>query len=272
MEKKEMTLGQEIINLAKEGVDIPTVEKIYNKYLQSRGLIPNASYGINPDTVGPTHYMNYAKAALNNIYGVNSIFTKKRADTDDPNFLDSLLDSYKPYRLPDIYIGRHFVIKLSDLGPFIVTVHQICGNWVFLMFDEYVAKRPMNANGENKGGYEKSDLKKWIDVELFNQFPEEFRKRMVDLTIPTIGEMFGWSDALSTKYEHDTDKQLAYMRLKRHRCTDFNDNVAYGWLRNACEVGYSTTGFAGVGVSGDLYHYPADFHGAVRPQFWFYNK
>ena len=46
----------------------------------------------------------------------------------------------------------------------------------------------------NEGGYEKSDLKKWIENDLFKMFPKELRKHMTGLTIPTLGEICGWAD------------------------------------------------------------------------------
>lgn len=30
---REMTLGEEIINLTKRGIDVPTVERMYRKYI-----------------------------------------------------------------------------------------------------------------------------------------------------------------------------------------------------------------------------------------------
>lgn len=33
MLKREMTLGEEIINLTKNGIDVPTVERMYRKYI-----------------------------------------------------------------------------------------------------------------------------------------------------------------------------------------------------------------------------------------------
>lgn len=274
MERKEMTLGEEIINLAKEGVDIPTVERMYKKYLRSQGIVTNALYGINPTVATPSGYIDYAKAALNNIYGVNSAFCKKYVETDDADveFMEKFFSDH--VRKPtDIWIGRQFIIELSDLGQFGVTVHRVYGDWVLLMFDSYITKRPMNENGRNEGGYEKSDLKKWIDVKLFNQFPEEFRKRMFGLTILTIGEMFGWSDRVtSIQYELDADEQLPYMEQERNRCTHLNDCIIYGWLQNASKPTWSTACFASVDMNGDLCRFNASYSGGVRPRFWLYIK
>lgn len=42
---REMTLGEEIINLTKRGIDVPTVERMYRKYIdldekgKSEGLL-----------------------------------------------------------------------------------------------------------------------------------------------------------------------------------------------------------------------------------------
>ena len=33
---REMTLGEEIINLTKRGIDVPTVERMYRKYMTKR--------------------------------------------------------------------------------------------------------------------------------------------------------------------------------------------------------------------------------------------
>lgn len=272
MERKEMTLGEEIINLAKEDIDILTVVRMYKKYLRSQGIVTNALYGINPTVATATGYTDYVKAALNSIYGVNSAFCKKYVDTDDAEFMEKFFKDYV-YKPTDIWIGRQFIIELSDLGQFGVTVHRICGDWVLLMFDSYITKRPMNENGRNEGGYEKSDLKKWIDVELFNQFSEEFKKRMFGLSIPTLGEICGWDDEWDRNHiEADGDEQLPLMKQRRNRVAYYNNNCAWGWLRNATKKEFSSANFAGVFSNGNAYSAGASLYFGVRPQFWFYNK
>ena len=47
----------------------------------------------------------------------------------------------------------------------------------------------MNEDGGNAGGYSQSDLKKWIDSELYNMFPAVLKQRMTGLSIPTLGEI-----------------------------------------------------------------------------------
>ncbi len=71
---------------------------------------------------------------------------------------------------------------------------MVKGDRVLFLFDDYIAKRPMNEDGGNEGGYEQSDLKKWIETDLFKMFPEVLRNHMTGLTNPTLGEICGWGD------------------------------------------------------------------------------
>ena len=91
----------------------------------------------------------------------------------------------------EIIVGDRILVSLAELGDFTATAHKITDRGVLFIFDEYVTSRPMNSKNTNKGGYEKSDLKKWIDSVLLEAFPEELRNRIADLSIPTVGELFG---------------------------------------------------------------------------------
>lgn len=51
------------------------------------------------------------------------------------------------------------MVPLGKLGNFTATVQKVTNNKVLFIFDDYVAKRPMNEDGGNAGGYSQSDLK-----------------------------------------------------------------------------------------------------------------
>lgn len=71
----------------------------------------------------------------------------------------------------------------------------------------------MNKKPTNEGGYEKSDLKKWIDSYLYNSFPLELKTRMLELTIPTVGQVVGWENEWDKEhFEADDDEQLPLIR------------------------------------------------------------
>lgn len=197
---REMTLGEEIINLSTKGVDISTVERMYRKYIA-------VSSNIDSDECCKLD----AKELINALFGKEDTF------------------------LPDsIEVGDQIEIPLEGLGTFTATVHKVTDDKVLFIFDDYVTRRPMNNENTNKGGYDESDLKDWMEVELFNKFPQEFRKRMTDLTIPTVGQMFGWDDEWNCNiFERDNDEQLPLMKLRRNRVAYYNNECMWGWLRNA---------------------------------------
>lgn len=163
-------------------------------------------------------------------------------------------------------------LKYYDSVPRIVRTkarqtRQIKG--VLFIFDEYVASQPMNNKNTNKGGFEKSDLKKWMDSVLFMAFPDWLRDRITDLSIPTVGEMFGHEDEWDNDhFEPDTDEQLPLMGKRKNRVAYLNNEWEWGWLRNAMKKEYSSALFARVDGHGNANFYSASGSGGVRPEFW----
>ena len=169
----------------------------------------------------------------------------------------------------NIQVGDQTVIPLAELGEFTATAHKVTDEGVMFIFDEYVTCRPMNNRSTNKGGFEKSDLKKWMDTVLLMAFPEELRDKIYGLTIPTVGQVVGHEDEWDNKnLEPDIDEQLPLMKECKNRIACFEDQLTWGWLRNATKEEFSSAYFAlvnGYGSAG--YHYASDSLG-VRPEFW----
>lgn len=232
---REMTLGEEIINLSTKGVDIPTVERMYRKYI---AVFSN------------TDANEYCKLDTKEL--INTLFGKE--------------DTFLP---DNIEVGDQIEIPLEGLGTFTATIHKVTDDKVLFIFDDYVTQRPMNNKNTNKGGYDESDLKDWIDVELFNKFPREFRKRISNLTLPTVGQMFGWDDEWDCdKFERDDDEQLPLMKLRRNRVAYYDNKKSCGWLRNAAKKNVSSTYFAYVYLHGNTAYANASGSRGVRPEFW----
>ena len=240
---REMTLGEEIISLTWKGVDIPTVERMYRKYID-----------LSANKEATKACAEYCKAdaeittkLFSTLFGTNSI-------------------------LPDdIAVGDQIEIPLRDLGTFTATVQMVKGDRVLFLFDDYIAKCPMNKNGSNEGGYEKSDLKKWIENDLFKMFPEVLRNHMTGLTIPTLGEICGWSDNWDKEHiepDYDYDGRLPLMKQRRNRVAYYNNDCAWGWLRNAIKKEISSDAFAGVDKYGNSGYASASGSYGVRPKFW----
>ena len=169
----------------------------------------------------------------------------------------------------NIQVGDQMVIPLAELGEFTATTHKVTDEGVMFIFDDYVTRRPMNNRDTNKGGFEKSDLKKWMDTVLFMAFPEELRDKIYGLTLPTVGQIVGHEDEWDNKnLEPDIDEQLPLMKECKNRIACFEDQLAWGWLRNATKEEFSSALFAGVGYLGIAYSNYASNSFGVRPEFW----
>lgn len=170
--------------------------------------------------------------------------------------------------LSNIEVGDKIVVDLKDLGEFEATAHEVTDKSVLFIFDDYITERPMNENSTNAGGYEESDLKKWIDNDLFDKFPVELKVRLRELTIPTVGQVFGWDDEWDKEhFEPDGDEQLPLMKLRKNRVAYLNNEFKWGWLRNAMKKEYSSPAFASVNGYGDAHYYYASSSLGVRPAF-----
>lgn len=233
--KREMTLGEEIIGLSTRGIDTPTVERMYRKYIEmaadKESKEAMRAYCINDELA---------------IFGVPAKSNLKDAEVEDKT-----------------------TIKLDGLGEFAATVHKVTDDKVMLIFDDYVAKRPMNESGTNKGGFEDSDLNKWLHTEFVKALPYSIRARLTDVTIPTVGEMFGWDDEWDRNhFEADNDKQLPLMKQKRNRVAYYNNECECGWLRNATKKEFSSACFAVVDYRGGANYGGASNSLGVRPEIW----
>ena len=178
---------------------------------------------------------------------------------------------HNPYSIlpADIKVGDKMMVPLGKLGNFTATVQKVTNNKVLFIFDDYVAKRPMNEDGGNAGGYSQSDLKKWIDTELYNMFPAVLKQRMTGLSIPTLGEICGWADKWDRDHiEADDDEQLPLMKQRRNRVAYYKNDCEFGWLRNATKKEFSSANFACVSYYGASDYNGASNSNGVRPEFW----
>ena len=240
--KREMTLGEEIIGLSTRGIDTPTVERMYRKYIEMAAD-------------------KESKEAMR-AYCINDALAIKE-------LVNALFGAPAKSDLEDAEVGDKTTIKLSGLGEFTATVHKVTDDKVMLIFDDYVAERPMNESGTNKGGFEDSNLNKWLHTEFVKALPYSIRARLADVTIPTVGEMFGWDDEWDRNhFEADNDKQLPLMKQRRNRVAYYNNECECGWLRNATKKEFSSALFAYVGYLGHTGCHGASHAYGVRPEIW----
>lgn len=235
--EREMTLGEEIIGLSARGIDIPTVERMYRKYIEITAE-------------------KESKETMKE-YCINDVLTTKE-------FVNAVAKS----DLKDAKIGDKTLMELDGLGVFTATVHKVTDDKLMLIFDAYVTKRPMNESDTNNGGFEDSDLNKWLHTEFVKALPYSIRARLTDVTIPTVGEMFGWDDEWDRNhFEADNDKQLPLMMKQRYNRVA-NYSIELCWLRNATKKEFSSAYFALVRNYDSANCDRASNSHGVRPKIW----
>ena len=169
----------------------------------------------------------------------------------------------------NIQVGDQVIIPLAEIGEFSATAHKVTDEGIMFIFDEYITRRPMNSKNTNKGGFEKSELKKWMDTVLLMAFPEELRDKIYGLTLPTVGQIVGHEDEWdNNNLEPDTDEQLPLMKERKNRVAYFKNDSSWGWLRNATKEEVSSAYFANVNYVGSAYCAGASGSFGVRPEFW----
>ena len=167
----------------------------------------------------------------------------------------------------NIRIGDQIVISLSEFGEFTATAQKITDKGTLFLFDDCVAMQPMNEESTNKGGFKKSDLKKWIDDVLLPAFPDNLRSRIENLTIPTYGQIFGHDDWYNNVIEPDNDDRFPLMTKRKNRSADFENDYAWYWLQNATKKELFENDFAFVGCLGCTGYGNASTSIGVRPIF-----
>jgi hypothetical protein len=229
---REMTLGEEIIGLAAKGIEVSTVERMYRKYID----ISAAS-----DAVNLTEKYCYS----------------------DIGIPMPLVGS------PDAKVGDKFTIELSGLGEFTVTIHKITDYKIMIIFDDYVTKRPMNESDTNKGGFNESDLNRWLQTKFFAMLPCPVRVRLTSVSLPSVGEIFGWDNACTRGiFESDNDEQLPLMKQRQNRVAYLDNECDGGWLKNATKESVASAHFASVNYVGEMSFYDASYSFGVRPVLW----
>lgn len=122
----------------------------------------------------------------------------------------------------------------------------------------------MNEGDTNKGGFADSLLNRRLYYKLKPELPEFITRRLIELSVPTYGMIFG-HDEFYDKFEPDSDDQLPCMKVCKNRIVTLEDDTRWYWLRNATKKDVSATSFAHVYTTGLASYGPAGSVGGVRP-------
>lgn len=130
---------------------------------------------------------------------------------------------------------------------------------LFVTVDCLEEERSMNEENTTEGGYEQSELRKILNSEIYETFPEDIKEKMVPfangdfLRLLTEDEVFG-------------DERLEPMNNRRNRIAERgagSDEAKWWWLQDV----YSAATFAFVHGYGNAGCTNASFARGVRPAF-----
>lgn len=148
-----------------------------------------------------------------------------------------------------------------------MAVKELINGTVFCAVDYLSKSYPMNRRGGTRGGYDASDLRKALNGEILDSFPDDIKSHLVPfdngdlLTIPSEREMFG-ENIFAAEDEGDV-MQWEPMADRRNRIALRNGKSEWGWLRNVAD----STDFAYCSADGGASAWDASDSRGVRPAF-----
>lgn len=157
-----------------------------------------------------------------------------------------------------------------------MAVQETDKGMLFMLVDclakEYPMFKSMRGMQSHEITYENSDLRKNLNGEILERFPEEIRKRMISvnaagdmLRLPTEKEIFGKN--FYGEDEPDTVHRFDPMELRRNRIAFQGDNGEWEWYWLENRVKNSAAYFACVLSYGLAYYFDDSLAGGVRPVF-----
>jgi hypothetical protein len=122
----------------------------------------------------------------------------------------------------------------------------------------------MNKEGGTKGGYDASDLRKFL-AQKANEIPEKLKSKMVAFDNGDYLRLLTLQEACGRDNDwNECEGQIEWMKDRRHRIATIKDNgCADWWLRGVVSAAL----FAGVGGIGGAVGRSASYSYGVRPAF-----
>lgn len=165
-------------------------------------------------------------------------------------------------------VGDRIKFKL-DGSKYSATAIQQQGDEMLFLFDQFLNEpRPMNATGTTEGGYDASDMRKYLN-ELGNRFAKKMKKKygvqLCDgyhgdyLWLLSLREVCGLNERFKA-----CDGQIPYFKNRRHRIAERRGcQYEYMWLRSVA----TPANFAYVSGGGFANCDSASASFGVRPAF-----
>jgi len=164
----------------------------------------------------------------------------------------------------EIVVGDKIKIKPTDGRKYTATAIDKNDKRILFIFDECIAKRPMNEEGGTEGGYLESDLREYLAEEFYNLLPAKLQARLIpdengdELYLLSLKEVCGCDENFD-----DCAGQLEFFKIRKNRVADYKNDYAYWWLRDVV----SSADFALAAAAGGCGCSFASYAFGVRPAF-----
>jgi hypothetical protein len=161
-------------------------------------------------------------------------------------------------------IGDQIKVKFFNEKHYATAIRRDEDGMLFLLDDCLDEPRPMNREGGNEGGYDASDLRKFL-TQKANEIPEKLKSKMVAFDNGDYLRLLTLQEACGRDNDwNECEGQIEWMKDRRHRIATIKDNGrAYWWLREAVSAAYfasvSGIGYANIDAASDSL--------GVRPAF-----
>ena len=161
-------------------------------------------------------------------------------------------------------IGDQIKVKFSGEKHKATAIRREDDGMLFLLDDCLDRAMPMNENGGTEGGYDASDLRRYL-AKKASEIPMKLQNRMVAFENGDYLRPLTLEEACGVDADfNDTGGQIEWMKDRRHRVTTRKDNeYASWWLRGVVSATY----FAYVAAYGYAGYNNASNSRGVRPAF-----
>ena len=174
-------------------------------------------------------------------------------------------------RMVEVDTNRPEIGDRLHVGRYTATCQKVTEKGATFLLDQYLDRpMPMNFKNTNRGGYNDSNLRKYLQSgAALNDF-EEIRPYMKPwnngdlLRIPYYGEMFD-NNARDDFVEPDSNEQWPLMKDAHNRMASRCGEPEWGWLQN--KVRDTSTLFCDVNGNGSASGWDASNVFGVRPAF-----
>lgn len=173
-----------------------------------------------------------------------------------------MCDLNKEGFIDGLNIGDKVYLDHNDWG----TVQKVTDDLIYVLADKAVAKRGMltiNNNLKIGNVFENTTVYQWLTKVYKEELPQPIQKRLVQITIPSYGQIFG-HDCNYRYFEEDDDEQFPLMKEVERTFLDKPDIKKadlWWWIRNRSVID-NTYGFVD---EGNYPEFDCDVAIGVRP-------